>query len=104
MGMASPISVWPLAFSTFGLLNRLKRDILELLRSIVDAGLSEFRVACAGVDCRFCSSKFALDRLRRQREVEKVSLGAMASLACRAAGINQHMNVAGWRKVNMEEA
>jgi hypothetical protein len=83
--------MWPLAFSTFGLLNRLKRDILlEFLRSSTGGGLSESIFAALGVACRFCSTRFALDRLRRQREVEKLSFGDMASTARREVRLSTH--------------
>ena len=91
MGIARPtVSVCPLAFSTLGLLNKLKRDRRELLRSSGGSGFSDLMMAGAGADWAFWSSRFALDRLRRQREVEKVSLGAMAALAVKEPRVSTH--------------
>lgn len=92
--------MWPLAFSTLGLLNRLKRDILlEALRSSAGSGLREPVCARLGVGWRFCSSRFALDRLRRHREVVGRSLEAMACKPERNFR-DQHINVARrWRLV-----
>jgi hypothetical protein len=84
--------VCPRAFSTFGRLKRLKRDILEEERSSLGA-----RGFKAGADSAARSRMFAVERVKRHREVEagscwrlrmllagcslNLSSGAMASVA-----------------------
>ena len=68
IGRASPISVCPRAFSTSGLLKRLKRDILDGARSSFAAGLGVVDFAEEGMGAGDRTG--AGDLFRRQREDE----------------------------------
>jgi hypothetical protein len=108
IGTARPTSVCPRALSTFGRLNRLKRDILEVERSSLGArGFKGGRGFRAGADSAARSRMFAVERVNRHREVEAGSWwrlrmlvagcsldrssGAMASVAkCGQFGRSTH--------------
>lgn len=77
--------MWPRAFSTFGRLKRLNRDILEAVRSILGSGLLAGVLVLVSAGCATCPSRFVLERLRRHREVVVVSLGGLWILWPRVA-------------------
>jgi hypothetical protein len=68
IGTARPTSVCPRAFSTLGRLKRLNKDILEDTRSSFLEGFIDG--VCDATDGdRAVSCRFAVDRLKRHREV-----------------------------------
>jgi hypothetical protein len=82
IGTARPTSVCPRALSTFGRLNRLKRDILEVERSSLGArGFKGGRGFRAGADSAARSRMLAVERVNRHREVEAGSWWRLRMLA-----------------------
>jgi hypothetical protein len=91
-GTARPTSMWPRALSTFGLLNKLNRDILDALRSSFGRGLSGEGTDSVGAGCVASLILIGVDRLRRQREV---GLGCAIAATARKnrVEVSQYMNV-----------
>lgn len=92
MGTARPTSMWPRAFSTFGRLNRLNKDILEDARSNLGTGVAVPVLVLVDGNRDAASRRFVVDRLKRHRELDGGSAGRLRALP---SGLSRNLSFGG---------